>query len=86
VKKKKDKFTFIDLFAGCGGLSEGFYRQGFKALTHVEFAFQAFENPILYQLQLLARVESQDLLNIALESHHHEPCGSRALQLIQSDR
>lgn len=25
------------MFAGCGGLSEGFYRQGFKALAHVEF-------------------------------------------------
>lgn len=29
-------YTFIDLFAGCGGLSEGFYKQGFKSLTHVE--------------------------------------------------
>jgi DNA (cytosine-5)-methyltransferase 1 len=44
VKKKKDKFTFIDLFAGCGGLSEGFYRQGFKALTHVEFDHYACES------------------------------------------
>jgi DNA (cytosine-5)-methyltransferase 1 len=32
----KEKFTFIDLFAGCGGLSEGFYNQDFKSLTHVE--------------------------------------------------
>lgn len=32
----KNKYTFIDLFAGCGGLSEGFYRQNFKSLTHVE--------------------------------------------------
>ena len=31
------KFTFVDLFAGCGGLSEGFYREGFKALLHLEW-------------------------------------------------
>jgi DNA (cytosine-5)-methyltransferase 1 len=29
-------FTFVDLFAGCGGLSEGFYKQGFKPLAHIE--------------------------------------------------
>lgn len=29
-------FNFVDLFAGCGGLSEGFYRMGFHALAHVE--------------------------------------------------
>lgn len=32
-----DKLTFIDLFAGCGGLSEGFYEQGLKGLAHVEW-------------------------------------------------
>ena len=24
------------MFAGCGGLSEGFYKQGYKALLHLE--------------------------------------------------
>lgn len=39
----KKKHTFIDLFAGCGGLSEGFYRTGFKALAHVEINHWACE-------------------------------------------
>lgn len=35
---KKKKYTFIDLFAGCGGLSEGFLATGkYEGLAHVEW-------------------------------------------------
>ena len=32
-----ERLTFIDLFAGCGGFSEGFYQEKFKSLIHVDY-------------------------------------------------
>ena len=38
MKKGGNKLTFIDLFAGCGGLSEGFLQSDkFEALAHIEW-------------------------------------------------
>nr|WP_211283610.1 DNA (cytosine-5-)-methyltransferase [Thomasclavelia cocleata] len=45
------KYNFIDLFAGCGGLSEGFYKEKFNALAHVEidkYACQTLKRRMQY--------------------------------------
>jgi DNA (cytosine-5)-methyltransferase 1 len=33
----KGSLNFLDLFAGCGGFSEGFYNEGFESLLHVDY-------------------------------------------------
>lgn len=37
------ELNYIDLFAGAGGLSEGFIREGFKPIAHVEMNTEAAE-------------------------------------------
>ena len=58
-------FNYIDLFAGAGGLSEGFIRQGFNPIAHVEMNKQACDT-------LITRVAYYYLKSKGLENVYHQ--------------
>lgn len=72
---KKKAYTFIDLFAGCGGLSEGFYRLGYKALAHIEINHWACET-------LRQRMRYYGYKNIESEVIEHDITDDDIITLI----
>ena len=66
---KKTNFRFIDLFAGAGGLSEGFIRQGFTPVAHVEMD-KAACNTLLTRTayHYLIKVDKIDIYNDYLKN------------------
>ena len=69
-------YNFIDLFAGCGGLSEGFYRIGFKALAHVEIDHWACET-------LRTRMKYYGYKNIDKEVIEHDITSDDIIERIE---
>lgn len=61
MKLLKDRITYIDLFAGAGGLSEGFVRVGFSPIAHVEMNENACETlktrACYYYLKEIGKIE-----------------------------
>ena len=61
----KDKYTFIDLFAGCGGLSLGMQQAGFKCVWAVEIDENASET---YRHNLGDHLVTSDVRNVDVAS------------------
>ena len=85
----KKPYTFIDLFAGCGGLSEGFYKLGYKALAHVEidkYCCETLRDRMRYYGYSIEEVEKsvihQDITSDDVISRLHNAVGDNSVDLI----
>ena len=64
-------FTFVDLFAGCGGLSEGFLQLDFEGLCHVDIdekACETLSNRLKYYGEESSQIKKK-VLNYDLTNH-----------------
>lgn len=83
------KYNFVDLFAGCGGFSEGFYQEGFDSLLHVDFdeaACDTLRERMKYyeysNTEILKRVLCGDLTSADVHQKIEEIIGTDNVDLI----
>jgi DNA (cytosine-5)-methyltransferase 1 len=81
---KEKEFTFIDLFAGCGGFSEGFYLEGFKALSHIEIDKTACET--LAERMRYYKYDEEDIEQAVMCADMTDPSVLTKLLNVVNDR
>ena len=73
---KKKKYTFIDLFAGAGGLSEGFVRAGFTPIAHIEmdkYACETLKTRAAFHYLEEKGIDKQIIVTELLELYQYTP-------------
>lgn len=82
------QFTFIDLFAGAGGLSEGFIRAGFTPIAHIEMNQDACNTlktrAAFHYLKAEGKLSVyEDYLKIKLKRQMELICGQKCLRILR---
>lgn len=84
IKPHLDSYNIVDLFAGCGGLSEGFLQNGFHLLAANEYDKNVFETNILNHAKYASAdaFVLGDITHSATKRNIYDACDSRQVDVI----
>lgn len=84
IKPHLDSFNFVDLFAGCGGLSEGFIMNGFNLLAVNEYDKNIIQTNILNHSKYVSKDNFilGDVTQDEVKQRIIDACGNHNVDLI----
>lgn len=84
IKPYLDSYNIVDLFAGCGGLSEGFIQNGFQLLAANEFDSSVFETNILNHSKYASKDKFilGDITKEETKQRIYDACGENRVDVI----
>ena len=84
IRPHLDSYNIVDLFAGCGGLSEGFIQNGFNLLAANEFDASVFETNKLNHSRYAAEDKFilGDITKEETKQRIYDACGENQVDVI----
>lgn len=84
IKPHLDSFNFVDLFAGCGGLSEGFLMNDFNLLAANEFDKNIIQTNILNHSKHVSKDKFilGDVTKEETKQNIYDACGDKQVDVI----